>query len=116
MVHANTPTAVSYISQVWVIAPPEKVWVMGYERIMGYGVDFPLSRLGKAIILWVIRVYGLREVWVKRVSTVVSARAIVRLGCEVADLDRWMIAGPTRRARQLGCATRVRPSGIYINA
>ena len=38
---------------------------------MGYGVDFPLSRLGKAIILWVIRVYGLPEVWVKRVSTVV---------------------------------------------
>ena len=37
---------------------------------MGYGVDFPLSRLGKAIILWVIRVYGLPEVWVKRVSTV----------------------------------------------
>ena len=43
---------------------------MGYQGIMGYGVDFPLSRLGKAIILWVIRVYGLREVWVKRVSTV----------------------------------------------
>ena len=43
---------------------------MGYQGIMGYGVDFPLSRLGKALILWVIRVYGLREVWVKRVSTV----------------------------------------------
>ena len=43
---------------------------MGYQGIMGYGVDFPLSRLGKAIILWVIRVYGLPEVWVKRVSTV----------------------------------------------
>ena len=43
---------------------------MGYRGIMGYGVDFPLSRLGKAIILWVIRVYGLPEVWVKRVSTV----------------------------------------------
>ena len=43
---------------------------MGYQGIMGYGVDFPLSRLGKAIILWVIGVYGLPEVWVKRVSTV----------------------------------------------
>ena len=42
---------------------------------MGYGVDFPLSRLGKVIILWVIRVYGLPEVWVKRVSTVASSRA-----------------------------------------
>ena len=48
----------------------KRVWVMGYQGIMGYGVDFPLSRLGKAIILWVIRVYGLPEVWVKRVSTV----------------------------------------------
>ena len=49
----------------------KRVWVtMGYQGIMGYGVDFPLSRLGKAIILWVIRVYGLPEVWVKRVSPV----------------------------------------------
>ena len=39
---------------------------------MGYGVDFPLSRLRKAVILWIIRVYVLREVWVKRVSTVDS--------------------------------------------
>ena len=48
----------------------KRVWVMGYQGIMGYGVDFPLSLLGKAIILSVIRVYGLPEVWVKRVSTV----------------------------------------------
>ena len=41
----------------------KRVWVtMGYQGIMGYGVDFPLSPLGKAIVLWVIRVYGLREV------------------------------------------------------
>ena len=51
----------------------KRVWVMGYQGIMGYGVDFPLSRLGKAIILWVIRVYGLPEVWVKRVSTVADS-------------------------------------------
>ncbi|TBU63339.1 hypothetical protein BD310DRAFT_917257 [Dichomitus squalens] len=37
---------------------------------MGYGVEFPLSRLGKAKILWVFRVYGLPGVWVRRVSTV----------------------------------------------
>ena len=49
---------------------------MGYQGIMGYGVDFPLSRLGKAIILWVIRVYGLPEVWVKRVSTVSCALSL----------------------------------------
>ena len=63
-------------SRVTPIAPwvfgLKRVWAMGYQGIMGYGVDFPLSRLGKAIILWVIRVYGLPEVWVKRVSTVVG--------------------------------------------
>ncbi|TBU39766.1 hypothetical protein BD309DRAFT_871610, partial [Dichomitus squalens] len=34
---------------------------------------FPLSRLGKAKILWVFGVYGLPEVWVRRVSTVYSS-------------------------------------------
>ena len=52
----------------------KRVWVMGYQGIMGYGVDFPLSRLGNAEILWVITVYGLIEVWVKRVSTVLYRR------------------------------------------
>ena len=55
---------------------------MGYQGIMGYGVDFPLSRLGKAIILWVIRVYGLPEVWVKRVSTVVDNLQIYGYGSQ----------------------------------
>ncbi|TBU50638.1 hypothetical protein BD309DRAFT_1024940 [Dichomitus squalens] len=41
---------------------------------MGYGVEFPLSRLGKAKILWVFRVYGLPGVWVRRVSTVSRRR------------------------------------------
>ncbi|TBU29963.1 hypothetical protein BD311DRAFT_755531 [Dichomitus squalens] len=43
---------------------------MGYWGPMGYGVEFPLSRLGKAKILWVFGVYGLPGVWVRRVSTV----------------------------------------------
>ena len=54
---------------------------------MGYGVDFPLSRLGKAIILWVIRVYGLPEVWVKRVSTVVAGREARLPGAYVSGVE-----------------------------
>ncbi|TBU27006.1 hypothetical protein BD311DRAFT_666423, partial [Dichomitus squalens] len=46
------------------------LWVIGYQGPMGYGVEFPLSRLGKAKILWVSGVYGLPGVWVRRVSTV----------------------------------------------
>ncbi|KAI0326694.1 hypothetical protein GY45DRAFT_1258499, partial [Cubamyces sp. BRFM 1775] len=45
-------------------------WDMEYHRIMGYGCDFPLSQLGKRIFLWVIPGYGLREVCLKRESTV----------------------------------------------
>ncbi|TBU53666.1 hypothetical protein BD310DRAFT_937599, partial [Dichomitus squalens] len=53
---------------VWVLSP-RRLWVMGYWGPMGYGVEFPLSRLGKAKILWVFGVYGLPGVWVRRVST-----------------------------------------------
>ncbi|TBU52505.1 hypothetical protein BD310DRAFT_940141, partial [Dichomitus squalens] len=42
---------------VWVLGP-RKLWVIGYQGPMGYGVEFPLSRLGKAKILWVSGVYG----------------------------------------------------------
>ncbi|TBU50957.1 hypothetical protein BD310DRAFT_835797, partial [Dichomitus squalens] len=37
---------------VWVLGP-RTLWVIGYQGPMGYGVEFPLSRLGKAKILWV---------------------------------------------------------------
>ena len=50
---------------------PRKLWVMGYEGIMGYVGDFPASQLGRRDFLWVMGGYGLREVWVMRVSTVV---------------------------------------------
>ncbi|KAI0776952.1 hypothetical protein BD413DRAFT_468243 [Trametes elegans] len=68
--------------RLWVRAPMHKinenvwvffrawVWGMGYDRIMGYGVDFPLYQLGNTINLWVITGYGLSQVWVKTVSTV----------------------------------------------
>ncbi|TBU46264.1 hypothetical protein BD309DRAFT_858526 [Dichomitus squalens] len=55
---------------------PRKLWVIGYQGPMGYGVEFPLSRLGKAKILWVSGVYGLPGVWVRRVSTVVEHSAM----------------------------------------
>jgi hypothetical protein len=45
---------------------------MGFaqQRGMGYGMQIPMNQLGGQVFLWVIRVYGLSEVWVKRGSTV----------------------------------------------
>ena len=51
---------------------PKMPWLMGYHGIMGYVVDFPASQLGRWDFLWVMGGYGLREVWVIRVSTVFS--------------------------------------------
>ncbi|KAI0323775.1 hypothetical protein GY45DRAFT_530719 [Cubamyces sp. BRFM 1775] len=60
---------------------------MGYHRIMGYGCDFPLSQVGKRIFPWVIPGYGLREVCLKRESTV--CRRTMSLG---------MMGSPSRRS------------------
>ena len=49
---------------------PKKLWVTGYKGFMGYVGDFPASQLGRWDFLWVMGGYGLREVWVIRVSTV----------------------------------------------
>jgi len=46
--------------------PLKVVWVMGYEGVMGYGSLFPANQLGGSKILWVLRKYGLRGVWIKR--------------------------------------------------
>ena len=48
------------------------LWVMGYKGFMGYVGDFPASQLGRWDFLWVMGGYGLREVWVIRVSTVAT--------------------------------------------
>jgi len=48
------------------------LWVMGYEGIMGYGPNFPANQVGNSKKLWVIREYGLWELWVRRESTVVD--------------------------------------------
>ena len=52
---------------------PRKLWVMGYKGFMGYVGDFPASQLGRWDFLWVMGGYGLREVWVIRVSTVYAS-------------------------------------------
>jgi hypothetical protein len=38
---------------------PGKLWVMGYERVMGFTIKIPLNRLGKWKKVWVIGEYGL---------------------------------------------------------
>lgn len=46
---------------------------MGYQRVMGYRVDFPANQAGHGIrILWGMREYGLSELWVKRELTVLQ--------------------------------------------
>jgi len=49
-----------------------RAWVMGYCRPMGYGMQFPAYQVGGQVRLWVIRGYGLTEVWVMRGSTVTA--------------------------------------------
>ena len=50
----------------------ERVWVMGFQEFMGYGMQFPAYQIGGCKMLWDKRGYGLSEVWVKRESTVVD--------------------------------------------
>ncbi|KAF8228014.1 hypothetical protein L208DRAFT_1293749, partial [Tricholoma matsutake] len=47
-----------------------QVWIMGYQRLMGYGVEFPAHRLGGPKKVCDFGVYGLSKVWVKTGSTV----------------------------------------------
>jgi hypothetical protein len=54
------------------------VWVMGYCGPMGYCTQIPAHQVSGQLRLWVIRGYGLSEVWDKRVSTVYVRHAI---GC-----------------------------------
>ena len=59
-----------FIHACYGLSLPRKLWVMGYKGFMGYVGDFPASQLGRWDFLWVMGGYGLREVWVIRVSTV----------------------------------------------
>ena len=40
---------------------PEGVWVMGYCRLMGYGVQFPAYQVGGLKKVWDIKGYGLSK-------------------------------------------------------
>jgi hypothetical protein len=52
---------------------------MGYQRLMGYGVEFPAHQLGGPKKVWDFGVYGLSKVWVKTGLTVVLFLKICRL-------------------------------------
>jgi len=47
------------------------VWVMGYDRCMGYGPCFPAYQVGNTKTLWGIAEYGFSGIWFIRESTVV---------------------------------------------
>ena len=59
-----------FMNACYGLSLPRKLWVMGYKGFMGYVGDFPASQLGRWDFLWAMGGYGLREVWVIRVSTV----------------------------------------------
>ncbi|KIK05649.1 hypothetical protein K443DRAFT_37170, partial [Laccaria amethystina LaAM-08-1] len=46
------------------------LWLIGYCRIMGYGLQIPAHQLGGPKRVWDFRGYGLSNAWVMRVSTV----------------------------------------------
>ena len=48
----------------------QRVWVMGYHGLMGYGLQIPAHQFGGPKKLWDFRGYGLSGAWVTRVSTV----------------------------------------------
>ena len=54
------------------------LWVMGYCRLMGYGLQIPAHQLGGPKMAWDFRGYGLSEAWVKRVSTVMQEHLYLR--------------------------------------
>ena len=49
----------------------QRLWVIGYEGIMGYGSNFPAHQIGGMKKLWGSKGYGVSGVWVKRGSTVI---------------------------------------------
>jgi len=55
--------------KLWVL-PATRVWGMGYDGPMGYGLKIPAYRTGGYKTLWIIRGYGLYGLWVKRGLTV----------------------------------------------
>jgi len=54
---------------IWFLS--KYVWVIGYGRVMGYDPYLHSNQLGNWQNLWVIKEYGLWEVWIRREMTVV---------------------------------------------
>ena len=95
---------------------PRKLWVMGYKGFMGYVGDFPASQLGGWDFLWVMGGYGLREVWVIRVSTVVLYSGKCSPPARLRDFSAPRGLGFTTRftmAEPSGTGLRCR-SSVYL--
>ena len=54
------------------------LWVIGYQKVMGFQVKFPAYQVGGPKKLWDIRGYGLSQLWVMTESTVISFFPIFR--------------------------------------
>jgi hypothetical protein len=65
-----------------------RVWVMGFQEVMGYGMQFPAYQIGGSKMLWDKRGYGLSEVWVKRESTVSFKCLIAGVTSRIRDIIR----------------------------
>ncbi|KAF9555606.1 hypothetical protein CPC08DRAFT_595666, partial [Agrocybe pediades] len=51
------------------IFSPKNVWIMEYNRDMGFGYDFPANQLGGNGIVWIITEYGFIRIWIITEST-----------------------------------------------
>jgi len=49
---------------------PGGVWIMDYDRVMGYDMHFPANQLGGPKKVWTITEYGLPRIWVTAETTV----------------------------------------------
>ena len=49
---------------------PGGVWIMDYDRVMGYDMHFPANQLGGPKKVWTITEYGLPRIWVTAEMTV----------------------------------------------
>ena len=48
------------------------VWIIGYRRLMGYGMGIPAYQSRRITPLWGFGGYGLFTLWVMRGSTVIT--------------------------------------------
>lgn len=70
-----------------------RLWVIGYEGVMCYGLVFPANQLGKPKILWGLREYGLCGIWVRREATVFALGFKCLLQCIKSPVDVTVLIG-----------------------